>query len=69
MQFHNKDAQSNTLRVLSGPLSGIQQKEEICPVLRIIKERMPGDVAPRLSFGTDEFMGRRDRICITGDVK
>ena len=69
MQFHNKDAQSNTLRVLSDLLSGIQQKEETCPVLRMIKERMPGDETPPLSIGTDEFTRRHDRICITADAE
>ena len=68
LQFPEEDARLNALKVLPDLLSEIQQKQETCPTLMRIRERISRDEAPQFLLGADGVLRRRGRVCVPADA-
>ena len=69
IQYPDEGARLCALEVLSDLLSEIQQKQETCPTLRRIRERMSRDEAPQFMLGADGVLRRRGRVCVPADTE
>ena len=67
IQFPDTDGQLATMELLPDLLDEIRQKQETCPTLIRIRDRMSRDEAPQFTIGADGVMRRQDRVCVPSD--